>query len=379
MIRRPISELLRGRARFAALLAAAIAFVPLAPPADAAIETDPVALYQTMRKAFDEGSAKGWPFESELYYQSTVLDAGRAYSLFRPDDPEYGRVAALTVDVATQLHYDPLENDDAALWYVLEAANYEAKNGDPDHAAEGQALAARLQGVEDDPAVLAQQAEADALENARAFRADGDARVRLIVTDVRAYNLTHDPAYRSALLAHAADPLTPLVRVPDPEFGTLFQIAESALVDPSFSDTDRAAARIIKYRRDHTPDLHTIARVTAIPHDLRMTRIAPADEYFGSLKYSPLGVHNELIRINKYLDKGWGTRMEGDALQVDSAVEDWQKQYPHDETLPAALFDSIMLLQRVDTDSTKLAAVRLKTLLLVQYASSRQAQDLASS
>jgi hypothetical protein len=360
-------------------LTALVAFATVAPAADAAIETDPVALYQTMRKAFDEGSTKGWPFGSELYYESTVLDAGRAYALFRPTDPEYGQVAALAVDVATQLHYDPLENDDAALWYVLEAANYEAKNGDPDHAAEGQALAARLQDVENDPAGLARQAEADALENARVFRTDGDARVRLIVTDVRAYNLTHDPAYRSALLQHAADPLTPLVEVPDPEFGTMFAIAASALTEPGFSDADRAAAQAIKFRRDHTPELHTIARVTAIPHELRMTRIAPADEYFGTLKYSPIGVRNELVRINKYLDVGWGYRMENDALQVDSAVEDWQKQYPHDETLPAALFDSVKLLQRVGTDATKLAAQRLKTLLLVQYASSRQAQDLASS
>ena len=51
-----------------------------------------------------------------------MLDAGRAYALFRPDDPQYGELAELTVAVAQQLHYDPLTNNDAADWYVREAA-----------------------------------------------------------------------------------------------------------------------------------------------------------------------------------------------------------------------------------------------------------------
>jgi len=348
-------------------------------PSAAAIETDPVALYATMRKAYDEGSTKGWPFESELYYQSTVFDAGRAYSLFRPQDTEYAGVAVLAVDIATQLRYDPLTNNDASFWYVLEAANYVAKNGDAQQSAEAEALLLRLQPLADDPKRLAQEAEADALADAQTFRHDPAASTQLIVADVRAYNLSRDAAYRSALLRHAADPNAPLARVPDPEYGELFAIVSSALTGEGFSDADRAAARAIKDRRDHTPELSVIARVSAIPHDLRMTRTAPADEYFGNQKYSPLGVDNELARINKYLDVGWGGRMESDALEVDSAVEDWQRQYPHDTTLPRALLAAYRLLERVETANTEAAAARVKTLLLVQYASSRQAQDLAAS
>jgi len=350
----------------------------LGQPAPAAIETDPFALYQTMRKAYDAGSAKGWPFGNEVFYQTTVLDAGRAYSLFRPTDSQYAELAALTVDVTTELHYNPLTNNDAAMWYVLESANYEARNGDQAHQSEGSALVQRLNGIADNPPLLAKSAEADALADVEEFHKDGDSVVQLIVTDVRAYNLTHDPAYRSALLQHAADPAAPLARVPDPEYGEMFSIATSALTDPGFNEADQGAARIIKYRRDHTPELKVIARVESIPHELRLTRTAPADEYFGNLKYSPLGVHNELVRINKYLDKGWGFRMEGDALQVDSAVEDWQHQYPHDTTLPPVLLDVYQLLDRVHTDNTMEAGKRVKTLLLVQYPSSRQAQELAS-
>ena len=361
----------------AAALGASLAFGAL--PARAAIETDPLQLYQTMRKAYDTGSSKGWPFVSELYYESTILDAGRAYSLFRPTDEAYAEVAALTVDVATQMHYDPLTNNDAALWYVLEASNYVAANGDTQHAAEATALLARLNDIELDPKRLAQDAEASAVANEETFHKDGDAFVQLIVADVRSFNLTHDVTYRSDLLQHAADPAAPLVRVPDPEYGEMFSIAESALTDPGFTDADRAAARTIKYRREHTPELKVIARIESIPHELRLTRTAPADEYFGRLKYSPIGVHNELVRINKYLDKGWGYRMESDAIQVDSAVEDWQKQYPHDTSLPTTLLDAYRLMERVKTDKTEEAGTRLKAILLVQYASSRQAQELASS
>ena len=374
---------MRARTRIARVVVAFGVMVALlgqsVVPVRAAIETDPAALYQTMRKAYDDGAAKNWPFESELYYLSTIFDAGRAYSLFRPTDSNYGEVASLAVDVASQLHYDPLTNNDAALWYVLEAASYVGKNGDAQHQTEANSLAARLSALGDDPRLLATQAEADARANADAFHHDGDALVQLIMADVRGYNLTHDIAYRSSLLQHAADPATPLARVPDPEYGEMFAIAASALADPGFTDTDRTAARAIEYRREHTPDLQVIGRVRAIPHDLRLTRTAPADEYFGRLKFSPIGVRNEVVRINKYLDKGWGYRMESDALQVENAVADWQKQYPHDTTLPGTLLDAFRLLQRVETDKTKDAAGRLKTTLLVEYAGSRQAKELASS
>jgi hypothetical protein len=375
-----IRELFSPRSVRRAIAAAVAAtfFAGLAAPVPAAIETDPAALYATMKTAYDKGSTRGWPFESELYYESTVLDAGRAYSLFRPSDEQYAEVALLAVDVASMLHYNPLTSNDASLWYVIEASAYVAKNGDVQHQAEANALLARLNPSIDDPKLLASQAETDALANVQAFRRDGDALVALIVADVRAYNLTHDVAYRSALLQHAADPSTPLVRVPDPEYGEMFAVAQSALADPGFDEADRAAARTIKYRRDHTPELKVIARVSSVPHELRLTRTAPADEYFGNLKYSPIGVRNEVTRINKYLDKGWGFRMEGDALQVDSAVEDWQKQYPHDETLPGTLLDAYKLMERVESDKTKGAAVRIKTILLVQYASTRQAQELAA-
>lgn len=368
------------RRRFVAAALCALGVAATAvPPARAAIETDPNELYATMRRAFDEGASKSWPFTSELYYEATVIDAGRSYSLFKPDDPNYALVAGLTVDVATQLHYNPLTSNDASLWYVQEAAAYVAAHGAPDAQAKAAALRTALDAGQADQKTLGAQAEAAALANVDEFPRDGDARVALLVADVRAYNLTHDDAYRSVLLQHAADPKTPLTRVPDPEYGEMFSIAAAALADPGYSDADRAAAQTIKQRRESTPELQTIARITSIPRELKLTRTAPADEYFGRLKISPIGIHNEVIRVNKYLDVGWGYRMQPAALQVDSAVEDWQKQYPRDYTLPAELLDTYKLLERIGTPETKASGDRVKNLLLVQYPSTRQAQELAAS
>jgi hypothetical protein len=378
MTRASFSNLTRG----VGLCAALLAFVTASwrAPASAAIETDPQALYNTMRHAFEIGESHRWPFADQQFYLSTILDAGRAYSLFRQQDPQYAELAILTVTIASQLHYDPLISNDAASWYVREAAQWALAHGDAAHVAAGKDLLDRLQAGDVDIKQAARDAESDAAANAAAFPHDGDALVQVIVADIRAYNLTRDLAYRSLLLAHAANPDVPLVRVPDPEFGEMFAIVGQGLgEDATLTEADRANARAIDDRRRRTPDLQVIARVHAIPHDLRLTRTAPADEYFGNQKMSPLGIRNELIRINKWLDVGWGTRMTSDALNVADSVDDWQHQYPRDLSLPQHLLEVCQVLERVGSDAAKTQAARVKNVLLLQYATSSQARSLAPS
>jgi hypothetical protein len=368
------------RRALSAALVVAVAAASVPRPAAAAIETDPSALYATMKQAFDVGLAHHWPFVDERFYLSTIFDAGRAYSLFRPTDPTYAEVAQLTVEIATQLHYDPLISDDAAAWYVREAADYTVAHGDPTHIAAATALIAKVDASDTNPARAAREAQADALANVQAFPGDGDALAEQIVADVRAYNLTHDPSYRSSMLQHAANPSVPLLRVPDAEFGELFAtVSEAVGGAASFSDDDRANAKMIDARRKNTPDLQVIGRVHASSHDLRMTRTAPADEYFGNLKMSPIGVRNEVSRITKYLDVGWNAQMTPAALNVANAVIDWQRQYPHDSTLPQQLLVTYRLLERIDSDPARKEASRFKGLLLVEYPNTSQARELTSS
>jgi hypothetical protein len=346
----------------------------------AASATDPDSLYGVMQAASDAGSAAGWPFSAVVHYESAVFDAGRAFALFKHDDPQYAEVAGAAVDVATRLHYDPLLNDDASLWYVREAAAWVKEHGDAQRAPAAAALLAKIDAAETEPA-LAQQAESDARAVATDFRTDLGSRIEIVVADVRSYNLTRDGGYRSLALLHAADPAVPFERIPESERTELLAIAASAQSGgATFSETDRANAKAILDRprasASAVPAARGPSKTKADPERLRRT--APADEYFGRTRLSPLSAHNELVRINLYLDAGWGAREAPDALNVESTLEDWQHQYPHDPTLPPRLLDFYRLLIRIAAPETLAEAKRFKALLLVQYAGTLQARQLAA-
>jgi hypothetical protein len=348
--------------------------------ASAAVQTDPVALFATMQRAYDEGVAKGWPFASALRYESTVFDAGRSYALFNATDPHYGDVAAAAVKVATEVHYDALLNDDASVWYVREAAKWVADHdADPENAKKGAALYDKIVAGDTDATALAAQAEDDAKANAVAFRRDSDSLVQIVIADVRAYNLTRDLQYRSLLLLHASEPALPLTRLPAVEGAQLFAVVDDALhASSGFSETDRFEAKTLTERRRATPRSQNFGKTIA-SNNLRLLQTAPADEYFGRTRLSPLGAGNEIIRISKYLDAGWGTRMAQDALYLESSIEDWQRQYPHDPTLPKRLVAFYRLLLRIDDASTQPEAKKIHDLVLVQYAGTAQARELAEA
>ena len=42
--------------------------------------------------------------------------------------PRYGELATLTVQIGSGLHYNPLTNHDAAVWWVREAADVGERN-----------------------------------------------------------------------------------------------------------------------------------------------------------------------------------------------------------------------------------------------------------
>src|ERR1700677_3704703 len=111
----------------AALVTVALALWP-ALPVRAALEADPEVLYQQMKSAYDKAAAAQWDYLDQDVYLSTIFNAGRAYSLQRPDDPAFRELETLTVQIGTGLHYNPLTNHDAAVWYVREAAVWVSRN-----------------------------------------------------------------------------------------------------------------------------------------------------------------------------------------------------------------------------------------------------------
>lgn len=64
-----------------------------------------------------------------------------------------------------------------------------------------------------------------------------------------------------------------------------------------------------------------------------LSRMAPADEYFGRLKESVLEIRNRLDALDLRSDADMaGSRRELDDLQ--NAIRDWQHKYPADPWLP---------------------------------------------
>ncbi len=70
------------------------------------------------------------------------------------------------------------------------------------------------------------------------------------------------------------------------------------------------------------------------------SRVAPADEYFGRLKMSILGVRNQLkdltAKVQFAPDRGGD--ILGAATMVEDAIRDWEHKYPQDSWLPKSVF-----------------------------------------
>jgi len=362
--------------KLVAALVAVLALVMPCAPARAALDIDPAQLYKQMKAAYDKGAAAGWHLGDELDYFSAVLDAGRGYELRRRDDPQNVAIKGIAVDLASRLQYDPLVSNDAAEWYVRLAG--QAWQDDPVRGAAARAIIAKLDAEAADIVKLARDADADANALAQTYPTDVQALIGQVEADLRAYNLTQDTRWRTLALQRAAQAAFPIASVP-PELGkVLFPMVDSARnAGPGYSETEREAARIVASHRASAHGLPEIGHV--VSHETFLNITAPADEYFGRTKLSPIGVRNELTRIGRYLDAGWAGRMTKDTVYVVDSLDDWQHQYPRDYELPRLYKRAYDALGREDTSEAKQARQQVRRTLLVNYPTSTEARSFISS
>ena len=345
-------------------------------PARAALDIDPAQLYRQMKAAYEKGSAAGWHLGDQLDYFSAVLDAGRGYELRRRDDPQNTAIKGITVDLATQLSYDPLVSNDAAEWYVRLAA--QTWSNDADRGPAARALLAKLDAEDAGTAKLAADADADAAVLAEKYPGDVQALLGQVDADLRAYNLTQDTRWRALALQRASQSTFPIGSVPQDLGKVLFPMVDAARnAGPGYSPAEREAARVVASHRANAHGLAVIGHV--ISHDTFLIITAPADEYFGRTKLSPIGVRNELVRIGKYLDAGWGGQMTKDTIWVVDSLDDWQHQYPRDYELPRLYKRVYDTLGRAGTPEAKQAQQDVRRTLLVNYPTSSEARAFLSS
>lgn len=366
----------RAYSRLLALaLAAAAALVPGRAPAT--LMADPATLYAQMKNAYDKGAQGGWNFRNQEIYLSTIFNAGRAYSLQHADDPNYGELATLSVQIGSGLHYNPLTNHDAATWYVREAADWVAKHSsDMALISQANAILQRVN-AEDDPQRLARLADQDAAANLQAFPRDLDAQLEVVEANWRAWLLTHDPSWRSLAFQHAAQADFPLAHLPTTYGGEFITAAKSAAAGvEGYTPGDQHNGKTIVDRLKNIDPMRVIASVTSVPHDVYLSTLAPADEYFGRMGMSVLGIKNELKRINVLLDYKYGNRESNQTALVAEAIDSMHKVYPRDRDLPALLLECYTTAQRMDDATAKTTAARVKSILTVEYQDSPQARKL---
>jgi hypothetical protein len=357
------------------LLSVAIAAF-FAAPARATLEVDPAVLYAQMKDAYAKDAAAGWDFRSQSIYLATIFDAGRAYSLQYPNDPNYGELARLTVSIGTGLHYNPLTNHDGAVWWVREAATWVMKNSeDLQVIGEAQQLLQRVNS-EDDPAELAKLADADATANVKAYPGDVDALLIQVEADWRAWLLTREPSWRSLALARAAAPSFPVAHLPTGWGNELANAANGASTDRGYTDADVSNARTFLARLKAVDPIRVIATINVVPHDVYLTTLAPADEYFGPMGMSILEIENRLKHINFMLDYDYGNRESGEGADVAKAIVDMQKVYPRDRDLPMLLYWCYTTLERMSSEQARQAAGQIRAILTIEYQDSPQARKL---
>jgi hypothetical protein len=115
-----------------------------------------------------------------------------------------------------------------------------------------------------------------------------------------------------------------------------------------------------------------------VPHVVFLKyKVAPADEYFGRLKLSILGIRNTI--------KDMGLKADADPARAESSVmgavsltedamRDWEKKYPADSWIPPAILSLERLYAKVDSDVARAHAKVVMVWLVHDYPKSAPAK-----
>jgi hypothetical protein len=87
------------------------------------------------------------------------------------------------------------------------------------------------------------------------------------------------------------------------------------------------------------------------------TKLAPADEYFGRMKMSPLEITNH-ISDGERSRAGYGV-----LTLTQNAIEDWTSKYPGDSWIPSREFRITQLFLSLHSRAGYLAALHCRTFL----------------
>ena len=109
-----------------------------------------------------------------------------------------------------------------------------------------------------------------------------------------------------------------------------------------------------------------------------LMQLAPADEYFGPLKQSILGIRNTIRDMGLRYDVNHdiGSRTLTSAGLTEAAIRDWAHRYPRDHEVPSAILNLQRLYAKILTEPARGKAKATADWLFSAYGNSPQAKSL---
>jgi hypothetical protein len=106
-----------------------------------------------------------------------------------------------------------------------------------------------------------------------------------------------------------------------------------------------------------------------VPPDAGFGKVAPADEYFGRLKMSVLGIRNQLNHLQAQVEGSPETSesIMGNAALVEDAIHDWERHYPKDPWLAKTVYSLTHVYANVRSDSGHAHAMESLHWLTARY------------
>jgi hypothetical protein len=121
-----------------------------------------------------------------------------------------------------------------------------------------------------------------------------------------------------------------------------------------------------------------VAAKPIVPHVVFLKyKVAPADEYFGRLKLSILGIRNTIKDMGLKADADPAhavSSVMGSVGLTEDAMKDWEAKYPQDSWIPPAILSLERLYAKVDSDDARSRAKTAMIWLVHDYPKSPPAK-----
>jgi hypothetical protein len=108
--------------------------------------------------------------------------------------------------------------------------------------------------------------------------------------------------------------------------------------------------------------------------------VAPADEYFGKMKMSILGIRNEIhdLTLKIGYEPAKAESFLSMATMTEDAMNEWERKYPKDPWIPKSLFSLERMYSIVHwSNEFNVRAKRVMTYLHVHYATTWYGREAA--